>query len=291
MVKIKKAIIPIAGSGSRFLPLSRVVPKELWPLVDKPVIQYIVEEAVNSGIREIIFINKPQNLLVNDYFGKQKESKKINFSRYKSHFQKGLENLKKISKSVSFSHVFQKNPLGAAHAVLQAEKLVGKEPCAVLWADDVVESKVPCLLQLINSFQKHGGPQIALSRVPKESFQFYGMVKGKKIAGRTYRIEDFVEKPRTAKKSPSDLAIVGKYIITPEVFDRLKRTSFTLKGDVTLSTTLVEMAKHGIPVYGYEFDGKWLECGNKAAYLKSNFYLALKSQKFKKELRSFLKKT
>jgi UTP--glucose-1-phosphate uridylyltransferase len=260
--RIRKAIIPIAGSGSRFLPLSRVVPKELWPLVDKPVIQYIVEEAVNSGIKEIIFVNKPQNLLVNDYFGKQKESKKISFSRYQSHFQEELDNLKRISKAVSFSHVFQKSPLGAAHAVLQAKKLVGREPCAVLWADDVVESKTPCLRQLIRSFQKHGGPLFALYRVPKESFQFYGMVKGEKIAARTYKLDDFVEKPRAIKDSPSDLAIVGKCIITPEVFDKLERTSFTLRSDITLSTTLIEMAKEGLPVFGYEFEGKWLECGN-----------------------------
>ncbi len=291
MAEIRKAIIPIAGSGSRFLPLSRVVPKELWPLVDKPVIQYIVEEAVNSGIKEIIFINKPQNLLVNDYFGKQKDSKKIYFSKYKSHFQKELENLKKISKTVSFSHVFQREPLGAAHAVLQAKKLVGKEPCAVLFADDVVESKTPCLLQLIKSFQKYGGPQIALSRVPKKSFQFYGMIKGEKVSERTYQIEDFIEKPSTVKRSPSDLAIVGKYIITPEVFNKLEKTHFTLKSDVTLSTTLVEMTKANCPVYGYEFDGKWLECGNKSAYLKSNFYLALKSPKFKEDLKNIIKNT
>lgn len=289
MTEIKKAIIPIAGLGTRFLPLSKAMPKEFWPLVDKPVIQYIVEEARDSGIKEIIFVNKPKKELVIDYFTKKLKSKKTSFSKYKSHFLKELDNLENISKEIHFSQVFQKTPLGAAQAVFQAKNFVKNEPCAVLWADDVVESKTPCLLQLIKAFKKYKKPIIALYRVPKESFQFYGMIKGKKIAGRVYQIKDFIEKP-TIKEAPSNLAIVGKYIITPEVFDRLKKTSFDLKNDITLSTTLIEMAKKGEKVYGYEFEGKWLECGNKLAYLKSNFYLALKHPQFGRELRKFIGK-
>ncbi len=287
-MEIKKAIIPIAGLGTRFLPLSKVVPKEFWPLVDKPVIQYIIEEAKASGIKEIIFVDKPGRKLVIEYLKNKLKSKKASFARYKNHFLKELKNLEDISQSISFYQTFQKIPLGAAHAVLQAKDLIGKEPCAVLWADDVVESKVPCLLQLIKVFQKYKKPVMALYRIPKESFQFYGMIEGKKIAERVYRIKNFIEKP-SIKESPSDLAIVGKYIITPEVLDYLDKTRFDLKSDITLSTTLVDMVKNGEEVYGYEFEGKWLECGNKLAYLKSNFYLALKHPQFGKELRKFLK--
>ncbi len=287
-MEIKKAIIPIAGLGTRFLPLSKVVPKEFWPLVDKPVIQYIIEEAKASGIKEIIFVDKPGRKLVIEYLKNKLKSKKASFARYKNHFLKELKNLEDISQSISFYQTFQKIPLGAAHAVLQAKDLIGKEPCAVLWADDVVESKVPCLLQLIKVFQKYKKPVMALYRIPKESFQFYGMIEGKKIAERVYRIKNFIEKP-SIEESLSDLAIVGKYIITPEVLDYLDKTRFDLKSDITLSTTLVDMVKNGEEVYGYEFEGKWLECGNKLAYLKSNFYLALKHPQFGKELRKFLK--
>lgn len=288
-MEIKKAIIPIAGLGTRFLPLSKVLPKELWPLVDKPIIQYIIKEAETSGIKEIIFVNKPGKRLVNDYFKKKLKSKKTRLSKYKNHFLKELENLENLSQRISFSQVFQKTPLGAAHAVFQAKILTRKEPCAVLWADDVVESKTPCLSQLIKVFKKYQKPIIALARVPKESFQFYGMIEGKKIANRVYRIKNFIEKP-SIKESPSNLAIVGKYIITPEVFDYLEKTHFDLKSDITLSTTLVEMVKDGQEVYGYEFTGKWLECGNKLAYLKSNLYLSLKHPQFNKKLKKFLKK-
>ena len=158
-----------------------------------------------------------------------------------------------------------------------------------MWADDVVESKTPCLLQLIKVFKKYQRPVIALARVPKESFQFYGMIKGKKTGNRIYQIEDFIEKP-SIKESPSDLAIVGKYIITPEIFDYLRKTHFDLKSDITLSETVIDIARDGKEVYGYEFEGKWLECGNKLAYLKSNLYLSLKHPQFGKELRKFLKK-
>ncbi len=289
MATVKKAIIPIAGLGTRFLPLSKVVPKELWPLVDRPVIQYIVEEAKASGIKEIIFVNKPGRELVNDYFQKELKSKKASLARYKSHFLKDLERLNDISKSIAFSHVFQKIPLGNAHAVLMAKNLIGKEPCAVLWADDVVESKVPCLSRLIKIFEEYQKPVIALCRIPKESFQFYGMADAKKIDKRLFKIRGMVEKPRI-NKSPSDLAIVGKYIITPEVFNYLEKTSFGLKSDVTLSVILGEMAKDNKEMYGYEFEGKWLECGNKLAYLKSNLYLSFKHPKFGNELRKFLRK-
>jgi len=294
MLQIKKAIIPIAGLGTRFLPLSKVLPKELWPLVDKPVIQYIVEEAVASGIEEIIFVIRPDKREVGDYFAKYlkkiPEIEEILKMRKKNHLLKELKKLEKITKKISFSYILQKQPLGDGNALLQTQSLVGEKPYAVLWADDVVESKTPCLLQLIKVFKKYQKPVFALYRIPKESFQFYGMIGGKKVANREYLIKKIVEKPKTIKESPSDLAIVGKFIFTPEVFEWLKKASLNKNQELITSEILAKAVKDGKEVYGYEFEGKWLECGNKLAYLKSNFYLSLKHPQFGKELKKFLNK-
>lgn len=291
MKQIRKAIIPIAGLGTRFLPLSKVLPKEFWPLVDKPVIQYIVEEAMASGIKEIIFVNRPDKKEVQDYFKKYTnkipEIEEILKWRKKNHLLKELKNLEKITKKISFSYVLQKEPLGASHAVFQASNLVRKENCAVMWADDVVESSVPCLLQLMKVFQKYQKPVIALYRIPKESFKFYGIVKVEKIGKRLYKIKGLVEKP-SIKEAPSNLAVVGKFIITPEVFNYLEKIPFSLETDIALDEILGKMAESGEDIYGYEFDGKWLECGNKLAYLKSNIYLALKNPQFDLELKKFI---
>ena len=287
-MEVKKAIIPIAGLGTRFLPLSKVVPKEFWPLVDKPVLQYIVEEAIASGIEEIIFVINPGKKIAYDYFKKKLKSEKASLSKYKNHFLNQLEKLENLSKKIFFSTVVQREPLGDGDALLKTKKIVKKEPCAALWADDVVESKIPCLLQLIKVFKKYKKPVIALYRVPKSSFQFYGMVGVKKVGNRTYRIAKIIEKPQVLE-SPSNLAIVGKSIITDEVFNYLKKVKFSERGEIGLTETFAEMVKAGSEVYGYEFEGKWLECGNKLAYLKSNLYLSLKHHQFGKELRKYLK--
>jgi len=287
-MEVKKAIIPIAGLGTRFLPLSKVVPKEFWPLVDKPVIQYIVEEAIASGIEEIIFVINPGKKIAYDYFKKKLKSEKASLSKYKNHFLNQLEKLENLSKKIFFSTVVQREPLGDGDALLKTKKIVKKEPCAALWADDVVESKIPCLLQLIKVFKKYKKPVIALYRVPKSSFQFYGMVGVKKVGNRTYRIAKIIEKPQVLEL-PSNLAIVGKSIITDEVFNYLKKVKFSERGEIGLTETFAEMVKAGSEVYGYEFEGKWLECGNKLAYLKSNLYLSLKHHQFGKELRKYLK--
>lgn len=285
--EIKKAVIPIAGLGTRFLPLSKAVPKELWPLVDKATLQYIVEEAASSGIKEIVFVIRPGSKTVLNYFKGKIKSKKILKAKYKNLFLSQIESLEKISKKISFSFAIQKKPLGDGDAILKAEKQVKKEPSAVLFSDDIVESKTPCLSQLIKVFKKYKKPVLALYRVPKSSFQFYGMVKVKKTGNRTYRIVKITEKPKI-KESPSSLAIVGKCIITDEVFDCLKKAKFSERGEIGLTETLADMVEKGSEVYGYEFKGKWLECGNKLAYLKSNLYLSLKHPFFGKELKKYI---
>jgi len=283
-----KAIIPVAGLGTRFLPLSKVLPKELWPLVDKPVIHHIVEEVKNSGLTEIIFVVNPEKKEVLNYF--EKSSKKIHQDLRKKKRNEPLKQIKELEdtfKNISFSYVLQKKPLGAAHAVFQAKKLAGKEPSCTLWADDVIESKVPCLLQLGEIFRTTQKPVIALSQVTDEKIPSYGMVKVEKIANRLYKIKKIVEKP-SVENSPSNLAIVGRYIITPEVFEYLERTDFEKEEDLSLTDVLGRMAEDGKTIYGYEFEGKWLECGNKSAYLKSNLYLSLKDPNFGPELKKEL---
>ncbi len=295
---IKKAVIPVAGLGTRFLPLSKVLPKELFPLVDKPIIQYIIEEAATAGIKEIIFVIRPDRREVLNYFNKYlkrtPELEAILKIRKKNYLLQELRNLEKISKKISFSFVIQKEPLGDGHAILQAKRLIGKEPFAVLFGDDVVYSKTPCLLQLVKIFKKYQRPIVALYRLPKKKLPFYGIVVVKKTGQKLYQIKQIVEKP-PVKKAPSNLAIVGKYILTPDIFNYLAKPFFAKasagKGkEIILADALREMMmKKDSEIYGYEFEGKWLECGNKSAYLKSNLFLSLRHPQFGKELKKFLK--
>ncbi|PIP24787.1 MAG: UTP--glucose-1-phosphate uridylyltransferase [Candidatus Nealsonbacteria bacterium CG23_combo_of_CG06-09_8_20_14_all_36_12] len=292
MVDIKKAIIPVAGLGTRFLPLSKVVPKELWPVVDKPMVQYTIEEAKASGINQIIFVITPETKAVLNYFKKSPKIEKILKEKKKDHLLTEIKNLEELCKDLSFSYVFQKKPLGDGQAVLAAKDLVGKEPCLVLYPDDIVESKVPSTLQLIKIFKTAQKPVMALYRLPKEKLPLYGVVAGEKITSRLYKIKKIIEKP-SIEEAPSDLVIVGKRILTEEVFDYLKKAKPLerggKRGEICLSSTFAEMVKDGKIVYGYEIEGKWLECGNKLGWLESNLYLSLKHPQFGDKLKKFLK--
>jgi len=287
-MEVKKAIIPMAGLATRFLPLSKIVPKELWPLVDKPMVQYIIEEAKNSGIKEIIFVIKPKEKAIFNYL---KPSSKIEKELKEKKKDKILEEVKILEedlKDISFSFVYQKKAMGDGHAVLQAQKKVKNEAIACLFADDIVFSQVPCISQLEKVFRTCQKPVMALSRQAKDRLHFYGVVDVEKIANRFYKIKDIIEKPETGK-APSELAVVGKYILTPEFFDYLKKAKPTFRGEIILANTFEKMLKDGKLIYGYEFEGKWLECGNKLEWLKSNIYLGLKHPQFGSELKNFLK--
>lgn len=292
-MEIKKAIIPIAGLGTRFLPLSKVFPKEVWPLVDKPVLQYIIEEAKESGISEIIFVISPEKKIVLDYFqksllkGSSKLEKKLK-EQGKIAILEELKRLEGLCQGLSFSFIFQKKPLGDGHAILQVKDLIKGEPVAVLFGDDIVESKIPCLFQLIKIFKTAQKPVVALSKVPKEKFPSYGIVGVDKITNRLFKIKEIVEKP-SVDKAPSDLAIVGKYILTPEVFDYLKNAKPSKRGEIGLSETLDTMIKDGKMIYGFEFEGNWLECGTKDGWLECHFYLTLKHPEFGPKLKKYLK--
>jgi len=295
MKKIKKAIIPVAGLGTRFLPLSKVLPKELFPLVDKPILQYIIEEAVASGIEEIIFVSRIGKGIILDYFTQNNEPlKKILEKKKKNQILKEFKKFDKISKNISFSHyvffsqIFQKTPLGDGHAILQAKEEIKEEAVAILFGDDVVECKTPCLSQLMKVFQEYQKPVIALCKIPKEKVNSYGIVAVKKIGKRIYKIKKIIEKP-SIKEAPSNLAVVGKYILTPEVFEYLSRTKPGKKGEIILAESFGKMIKDGKEIYGYEFEGKWLECGDKLNWLKSHLYLTSKHPELGPKLKEYLK--
>ena len=288
MTEVKKAIILLAGLGTRFLPLSKVVPKELWPLVDRPVVEYIIAEAKKSGINEIIFILRAENKAILNYIKPSLKIEKVLKDHKKEKELAELKTNDDFFKDIKFSYVLQKNPLGDGHAILQAEKLIGQEPVAVLFADDVVESKVPVISQLKDIFKTCQKPVISLYNLPEEKLFSYGIADVEKIANRHYKLKDIIEKPAPGN-APSNLAIIGKYILTPEVFSYLKKTKPTEKGEIILANAFQKMLKDGKVVYGHEIEGKWLECGNKLAFLKSNFYLSLNHPKYGPELKKFLK--
>jgi len=290
--KVTKAIIPIAGLGTRFLPLSKVLPKEFFPLIDKPAIQYIIDEAKNSGIKEIIFVNRPEKKEVERYFAQYASSspelEEILKDRGKQELLQELANLENDARQIAFSFVSQTQQLGDGHAVLQAKNATNSEPCLVLFGDDIVYSEKPCGQQLIDVYNQYQAPVLALYRLPKDKLSFYGVVRVKEVAPRTFEILGIEEKPAPGTE-PSDLAVVGKYVIDQNVFETLQNGSCQADGEIRLAGAFREMIAKGLKVYGYEFEGKWLECGNKLAYLKSNIYLSLKDPRFKNELKKFLK--
>ena len=288
MSDIKKAIIPVAGLGTRFLPMSRVLSKDLFPLVDKPVIQYVVEEAIKSGISEIVFVLSPGQKTILEYFKKAPELEKLLTKRKKEKQLKDYKDFESMIEGVKFSYVIQKEPLGDGHAVLQASSKVKSEPVALSFGDDVIDSDEPALLQLANIFKTCSAPVLALKSMPSEKDPAYGAVAVEKIASRLYKIKKIVEKPELSK-IPSNLVIVGKYILTPDIFGYLKKAKPSKRGEIILAEVFDKMLSDGKMIYGYELKGEWLECGDKEKWLKSFFYFALRDPRFNKELKDYIK--
>jgi len=285
---VKKVIIPVAGLGTRFIPMSMAVPKEFFPLVDRPVIQYIIEEVKKSGIKEVVFVTSPGQKTVLNYFKKSPELEKTLVKRKKDNILKELKDFEEMFEGISFSYVTQKTPLGDGHALLQAAKLVGGEPVAVSFGDDVVDSEEPALSQLISIFKTCNAPVIALKQLPTEKLPAYGVAAVEKIANHLYKIKKIIEKP-TPSEIPSNLVIVGKYVLTPEVFQYLKKATPSKKGEIILAEVFDKMLSDGKIIYGCELKGEWLECGDKQKWIKSFFYLALKDPRFRDELKQYLK--
>ncbi len=285
--EIKKAIVPVAGLGTRFLPLSKSVPKELWPIVDNPMVYYAVDEACQAGIKEIIFVISAEKKPVLEFF---KESLKLEKFLKENKKTQALEEIKAYYdrfRDLTFSFVYQKKPLGDGHAVLQAEDMVNGEPCAMLFSDDIIDNPVPCLTQLLKVFKTCQRTVVAIKKIPDEELPSYGVFGVEKIANRLYKIKSIIEKPKI-EEAPSNLVHVGRSILIPETFDYLKRAK-SVKGENRLVGAWEEMINDGKPVYGYEFEGEWLECGNKLAWLKSHLYLSLKHPQYGPELRKYLK--
>lgn len=287
-MEIKKVIIPVAGLGTRFLPLSRVLSKEFFPLADKPIIQHIVEEVKKSGIKEIVFVVSPRQKTVLNYFKKDEDLEKILVKRKKEKLLKELKEFNDIFEDISFSFVVQKDPLGDGHAILQAAKSIKNEAVANSFGDDVFDSEEPALLQLINIFQTCNAPVIGLKRLPKDKIPAYGSVVVEKIASNLYKIKKIIEKPEPGEIK-SDLVTVGRHVLTPEVFEYLKKAKPSKKGEIILAEVLDQMLSDGKTIYGYEIKGEWLECGDKLKWIKSFFYIALKDARYKDELKEYIK--
>ncbi len=284
MIKPKKAIITLAGLGIDFLPLSQTTPKELWPLADKPLLHYIVKEAIESGMEELIFVVKKEHKDIVNYFKVDSKLEKILKEKKANVILEEMKNLQEMVKDVSISSIVQKKPSGDAQAVLQAVSPSEEEPVVVIFADDVVFSKKPVTLQLKEVFKTPQKPIIALSSVKDELLPFHGVVKGEKIANKYFKIKDIVEKP-SISEAPSNLAVKGRYILTPDFLTTLKQGK-----RVFLADALKDYLKSGKVVYGYETEGNWLESNNKLDWMKSNLYTCLNHPYYGTELKKYLKK-
>ncbi len=286
-MKIRKAIIPVAGMGTRFLPAAKAQPKEMLAVVDKPVIQYIVEEAVASGIEEIIFVTAIGKRAIEDHFDRNFELE------YRLEQKKKLEALKeiqKIGKLAKFAFVRQTKPLGDGHAILSALPFVEKnEPVAVLFGDDIIDGSIPALKQLIELYNEFESPVIALQKVPKKDVSSYGVIGGKKLAKNAWQIDRFVEKP-TVSEAPSNLIVIGRYIITPEIMATLPQVSAGKDGEIRLADAFTKYLSNGKSLYGCEFQGVRYDCGNKLGFVKAQIELGLKHKEIGSDLKKFLKK-
>lgn len=279
MQEVKKAIILTAGLGTRFLPLSKILPKHLFPLLDKPLFQYLVEEAVGSGIREIIFVVSPNDKSISNYFRPNPKLENYLKKKEKEEYLKKLQDLYRAFEGVNFRYVVQKKPLGDGQAILCAQNLVKNEPVAVLFVDDIVVGEDFCLSQLLKNFSACQCPVIALFEIETQKLSSYGVVRVEKISNRLFKIKEIIEKPKP-QEAPSNLAIVGKYILTPEVFEYLSKAKPSFEKEIILAETFKKMIEDGKTIYGYQFKGQWLECGDIQKWIVS--FLTIAQEKFKK---------
>jgi UTP--glucose-1-phosphate uridylyltransferase len=287
MSPVRKAVFPAAGLGTRFLPATKAQPKEMLPLVDKPTIQYGVEEALHSGVPNIVVVTGRGKNAIEDHFDVSKELEAFLESRGKKDL---ADEVRKISELIQVSYVRQGEPLGLGHAVLVTETIVGNEPFAVILADDVYDATPPALKQMIDVFDRAGGPVIAVERVPMENVSAYGVIDAEpapQFGKGVYRIKDLVEKP-PREQAPSDLAIVGRYILTPDIFPALHETAKDKSGEIQLTNGLRRLAKSR-PLYALEIDGVRHDTGNKLGFLKASVYFAMKRPELAVPFREYLK--
>ncbi len=274
--KVRKAVFPAAGLGTRFLPATKAQPKEMLPLVDKPLIQYGVEEAIHSGIQNILIVTGRGKTAIEDHFDVSFELEHLLDSRNKKDL---LTAVRDISDMIDVAYIRQREALGLGHAVLRAHAIVGTEPFAVVLSDDVIEAEIPCLRQLLDVYEFFGSPVVALMEVPMDQISAYGVVDAEPVQhngcrDRLYRIRSMVEKP-SRSEAPSNLAIIGRYVLTPEIFSSLESIEPGSLGEIQLTDGLKHMLRSR-PIYGYRFEGTRYDAGDKLGFLKATVEFALR---------------
>lgn len=283
-MKVRKAIIPAAGLGTRFLPATKAMPKEMLPIVDKPTIQYIIEEAIASGIEEILIITGKNKRAIEDHFDRSIE---LELSLQESGKDELLELVQGISDMVDVHYIRQKEAKGLGHAVYCAKTFVGNEPFAVMLGDDVVYSpENPCLKQMIECFDEYKTSVLGVQTVREEDVSKYGVVDGNQVTERVYSVNDLVEKP-SMEEAPSNVAILGRYIINPSIFDILAETKPGKGGEIQLTDALKELALHE-DMYAYHFEGKRYDVGNKQGFLEATVETALRREDLREEFLEYL---
>ena len=282
---IRKAVLPVAGFGTRFLPASKAIPKEMLPIIDKPLIQYAVEEAIHIGVNEIIFITSPQKYSIKKHFDKN------------MHFESRLkisgktEMIKKLNPAIfsgiKFHYIDQKEQNGLGHAILQAQEVIGDHSFAVLLPDDLFFSEETCLDQLLNSYQETNSSVIAVNKIGREEIHKYGVIKPGEIKNKSIKIEDIVEKP-SPENAPSDIAVCGRYIFKPSIFKFLNTTNFDKSGEIQLTDAIKALLKEE-DVYARTFEGEKYDCGSKKGFVHATIALALRDKSISKDVQKIIK--
>lgn len=284
-MRVRKAIIPAAGLGTRFLPATKAMPKEMLPIVDKPTIQYIVEEAIESGIEDIIIVTGKGKRAIEDHFDNSFELEQILLEKKKLEL---LNEVQKSSKMVDIHYIRQKEAKGLGHAVWCARKFIGEEPFAVLLGDDIVKAKTPCLRQMIEQYERFKSSIIGVQNVADDEVSRYGIVDGKEIHDRFYNVNNLIEKPKRAD-APSNLAILGRYILNPKIFEILDHQRAGLGGEIQLTDAIAELNRYEA-VYAYNFEGVRYDVGEKLGFIQTNIEFALQREELRPQLLEYLDK-
>jgi len=283
-MKVKKAVFPVAGLGTRFLPATKASPKEMLPLIDKPLVQYVVEEAVAAGIEQILFVTGRGKRTIEDHFDISVELEAHLYNKGKD---EELSRVREIAEMVDIFYVRQRQAMGLGHAILCAKDFIGNEPFAVLLGDDIVDSEQPCLGQLIDVFNAQNGSVLALEQVPMENISSYGCVEASPLGERTFQVTNMVEKP-PRDEAPSDMAIIGRYVLTPGIFKILETQKPGKGGEIQLTDAILTLSKQE-KVYGCLFEGLRHDCGDKLGFLKATVDMALKRDEFRVEFEAYLR--
>jgi UTP--glucose-1-phosphate uridylyltransferase len=285
-MKVRKAIIPAAGLGTRFLPATKAMPKEMLPIVDKPTIQYIVEEAVESGIEDIIIVTGKGKRAIEDHFDNSFELEQNLLEKGKFEL---LNEVQKSSKLVDIHYIRQKEPRGLGHAIWCARKFIGDEPFAVLLGDDIVKAEKPCLKQLIDQYERYNATILGVQSVSEEDVSRYGIVEGNRMGERLYSVNSLIEKPKK-EDSPSNLAILGRYILSPKIFDILSHQKTGACGEIQLTDAIASLNEFEA-VYAYDFEGTRYDVGEKMGFIQTTIEFALKREDLRSQLLHYLSAT